>query len=82
MQTTAISRADREEKTQKKALADRLKASRQDAQITQEKLAERLRLPRTAITKIEQAERSISTLELAGWAQACGRPIIDFFPKP
>jgi Zn-dependent peptidase ImmA (M78 family)/DNA-binding XRE family transcriptional regulator len=50
-------------------LAKRLKKIREDKGITQQKAADALGIPRTAITQIENANRNISTLELSKLAE-------------
>jgi transcriptional regulator with XRE-family HTH domain len=65
----------------KEILAARLKAARTSAGMTQEQAAKSIGVTRTAITKIEDASREVSTLELAGLAKIYGRTIASFFDE-
>ncbi len=66
-----------------KELALRLRAMREKRGLTQEVVAEALRLPRTAVTNIETGVRSVSTLELAKLADLYGCPAALFLePQP
>ncbi len=60
-------------------IGKRLRLARENARITQEKAAEHIGVPRTAIVQIEAGNRSISTLELSDLASLYNRPITDFF---
>lgn len=60
-------------------LGTRLKNARINCGITQEKAAEALGVPRTAIVQIESGNRSVSTFELAMLAELYRRPVADFF---
>lgn len=62
-------------------LARRLKEARINCGITQEAAAEALGLPRTAIVQIEAGNRSVSTLELTGFARLYSRPISSFLEE-
>jgi Zn-dependent peptidase ImmA (M78 family)/transcriptional regulator with XRE-family HTH domain len=53
-------------------LGRRLKAMREKRGLSQQAVAEGLGIPRTALTKIETATRSVSTLELARFADMFG----------
>jgi len=53
-------------------LGRRLKVMREKRGLNQQAVAEALGIPRTALTKIETATRSVSTLELAGFADMFG----------
>lgn len=50
------------------AIGRRIKAARESAGLTQEGLAEAVRLDRSALTKIERGDRKVSALELAAIA--------------
>lgn len=63
-------------------LAARLREARTKATLTQEQVATALSVPRTAIVQIEAGKRSVSTLELAHFAQLYGRTIASFFEEP
>jgi len=60
-------------------LGKRLKEARTNCGRTQEEAAKTLALPRTAIVQIEAGKRSVSTLELARFAEVYRRPIASFF---
>lgn len=60
-------------------LGTRLKNARINCGITQDKAAEALGIPRTAIVQIENGNRAVSTLELATLAELYRRPVADFF---
>lgn len=62
-------------------LAARIKSARINCGATQEKAAEVLGIPRTAIVQIENGNRSVSTLELAMLAELFRRPVADFFAE-
>lgn len=56
----------------KKELAKRIKKFREDLELSQEQLAEKLRLPRPSISQIESGQREVSGIELAKLAQIFG----------
>lgn len=60
-------------------LAERLRIAREKLGLTQERVADVLGVPRTAIVQMEAANRKISTLELASLAELYGRTISSFF---
>lgn len=62
-------------------LATRLKEARINCGITQEAAADALGMPRTAIVQIEAGNRSVSTLELTGFARLYRRPISSFLEE-
>ncbi len=62
-------------------LATRLKEARTNAGLTQEVVAAALDLPRSAIAQIEAANRAVSTLELAKFAELYRRSISSFFEE-
>lgn len=62
-----------------KKMADRLRMAREAMNMTQENAAVFLALPRTAITKIENGDRHISSLELTKLAKLYHRSINFFF---
>lgn len=45
---------------------------RAEAGLNQRQLAERLKLPRSYVSKVESGERRIDPIECADWAIACG----------
>lgn len=55
-------------------LANRLRLARERRGLSQEAVAEKLGLPRTAVTDMESGRRSVSTLELAKLADLYGYP--------
>ena len=59
-------------------LARRLKAARQNCNLTQEHVADALNLSRTAIVQIEQGQRAVSSLELDRLARLYGRNFQEF----
>lgn len=61
------------------ALASRLRDARELAGLTQEAAANRVDLPRTAITQMEAGTRAVSTFELSRLAELYRRPIGWFF---
>lgn len=60
-------------------LAARLRIAREKLGLTQEQVAESIKVPRTAIVQIEAGNRKVSTLELASLAEVYGRTISSFF---
>lgn len=58
----------------------RVAAARTAAGFTQQELADRLGIHRSALTRIEQGQRQIDALELVGLAEALGRPV-DWFVR-
>jgi Zn-dependent peptidase ImmA (M78 family)/transcriptional regulator with XRE-family HTH domain len=60
-------------------LATRLRKAREQTGITQEKAADSLQLPRTALVQIENAHRTVSSLELARMSKLYRRDMADFF---
>jgi len=60
---------------QRTGMSRRLRAARELASIGQGEAAEALGLPRTAVTQIEGGNRSVSTMELARFADLYRRPL-------
>ena len=60
----------------------RVQAARKDAKLTQEELASKLNLERTAVTPIEAGLRTVASLELSQLARALRRPIGWFVTEP
>ncbi|HWI81574.1 helix-turn-helix transcriptional regulator [Ramlibacter sp.] len=60
------------------ALGQRLKEAREYQELSQQEVADALRLPRSAISLIEAGQRKVETLELKAMAQIYGRPIGHF----
>jgi transcriptional regulator with XRE-family HTH domain len=56
----------------KKELAKRIKKFREDLELSQEQIAEKLGLPRPSISQIESGQREVSSIELANLAQIFG----------
>lgn len=48
---------------------------------TQQELADRMNLPRTAITQIEQGKRNVSAMELFGFSNALEFPVSELFSE-
>ena len=59
-------------------LSRRIRAARDACGLTQEQVAERLEVPRSAVVQIEQGKRSVSSLELDRLAHLFGRDIREF----
>lgn len=62
----------------KKQLADRLREARESAGLSQEEVAQKLSLPRPAISQIENGHRRVEALELARLAKLYGKPLGHF----
>jgi len=65
----------------KQMLAACLRAARDNRGLSQQEAADAIGLPRTAITQIESANRSVSTMELAQFADLYRCAIADFFEE-
>lgn len=59
-------------------LGRRLKTARENAGLTQQQVAEAVRIPRTAVVQIEGGKRAVSSLELEKLARLFGRGIEEF----
>lgn len=64
------------------AVGSRIALARERAGFTQQAVAERLGLHRTAITRIEQGQRNLDALELAQLADVFGRSVEWFVTEP
>ncbi|WP_346907833.1 XRE family transcriptional regulator [uncultured Roseibium sp.] len=62
-------------------IAQRLRAARELASISQNEAADALDLPRTAVTQIEGGNRAVSTMELVSLAELYRRPVSWFFAE-
>ncbi len=60
------------------AFRERLRRAREEAGLTQQAVATRLRRPQTWVSKCELGERRVDFVELEDWAAACGKPL-DWF---
>lgn len=60
-------------------LGERLREARENCGLSQQRAADKLALPRTAITLMESGKRTVSTLELARLAELYHRQVQDFF---
>ena len=60
-------------------LAKRLREARTNSGLSQEQVAQELGIPRTAVVHIESGNRTVSTMEMVGFARIYRRPIADFF---
>lgn len=58
-------------------LGERLKAARNNLNLTQDAVAEQLGIPRTSVLQIEAGNRSVSTMELQQFAHIFGKTIGD-----
>lgn len=65
----------------KTQLAERLKAARLSAGVTQDEAARHLDVPRTAIVNLEAGERSVSTLELTKLARLYRRSVSELLSE-
>jgi transcriptional regulator with XRE-family HTH domain len=54
-----------------------LRQMREDAGLTQQELAARLRVPQSFIYKSETAIRRVDITEFAAWAKACGKSPVN-----
>lgn len=59
-------------------LAQKLKEARESADLSQDEVAQKLDLPRPAISQIENANRRVEALELARLARLYGKPMSFF----
>ena len=64
--------------TGRKRLASRLREAREAAGLSQEDVAQRLSLPRPAISQIENGHRRVEALELARLAKLYGQSLSFF----
>jgi transcriptional regulator with XRE-family HTH domain len=55
--------------------------ARQEAGLTQRALAERLKLPRSYVSKVETGERGIDPVECVAWAKACRIDPVGLFTE-
>ncbi len=62
----------------RKQLAARLREAREAAGLSQEDVAQKLSLPRPAISQIENGHRRVEALELARFAKLYGRSLSFF----
>lgn len=58
----------------------RLRAAREGRGLTQAKVAKRLGLPQSYVSKCESGERRVDVIELANFARLYGRPLTFFVP--
>lgn len=65
-----------------KLLGERIAAARNDLDLTQEHLANRVGIERTALSRIEKGERKVSAMELIALASALEVPIAWFVRDP
>jgi transcriptional regulator with XRE-family HTH domain len=63
---------------ERKQLADKLREAREAAGLSQDEVAQKLALPRPAISQIENGHRRVEALELARLAKLYGRPLSYF----
>lgn len=63
-------------------LAERLRLAREQANLSQEEVAEKLSLPRPAISQIENGRRRVEALELARLAKLYRCPMSYFAEEP
>ncbi|MGF6289650.1 helix-turn-helix domain-containing protein [Paraburkholderia youngii] len=55
-----------------------LRAAREDAGLTQEEVAARLKATQTFVSKCERGERRLDIIELRNWCKALGIPAAQF----
>jgi transcriptional regulator with XRE-family HTH domain len=60
-------------------VANRIRAARQDADLTQAELAERVGVPQSSVSRWESGEVDPTTGKLAQIAHATGKPFAWFF---
>jgi transcriptional regulator with XRE-family HTH domain len=60
-------------------LRERIVRARDQAGVSQTELATALDLDNSAVSKIEQGKRAVSSVELVSIAEYCGRPVSWFF---
>ncbi len=60
-------------------LGARLRQARENRGLSQQKVAEALKVPRPAVSLMESGERAVTTLELSRLADLYGRDVVDFF---
>ncbi|MCB1293333.1 MAG: helix-turn-helix transcriptional regulator, partial [Gordonia sp.] len=65
-----------------KTLGERVARARVDLDLTQEHLANRVGIERTALGRIEKGERKVSAVELVELAAALGVPLAWFVRDP
>ncbi|OGR47068.1 MAG: hypothetical protein A2X40_07670 [Elusimicrobia bacterium GWC2_65_9] len=59
----------------------RLRQAREDADLSQTKVAKALRRPQTYVSKAEIGERRLDVLEVQEFAKLYHKPLSYFFPK-
>lgn len=59
------------------ALAEILKAMRQDAGLTQREMARRLHVDQTTVCFIESGDKFVRVVELLAWADATGADVVE-----
>ena len=62
-------------------LLDTLFQLRVGAGLTQQELAQRLKIPQSTISKVESGQRKIDLVELKIWCEAAGFTLVDFVKK-
>ena len=62
-------------------IGQRIKNARLDKNLTQEKLAEKLNVSQTVVSKIETCERRIDVIELIDICGAINTSYMDFFSE-
>ena len=64
--------------TQQKQLQRLLRRIRQEAELTQRELAERIEVPQSVVSKYETGERRLDLVELKQVCEAVGVPLQEF----
>ena len=64
-----------------RVLIEVLVEMRKEAGLTQRGLAERLRRPKSYVSKIEVGERDINPVECVDWARGCGATPLALFRR-
>jgi transcriptional regulator with XRE-family HTH domain len=63
---------------ERKKIVSRLKEAREYLGLSQQEVADKLKLPRTAISQIENGQRGVEALELKALARVYQRPVTFF----
>lgn len=61
-----------------RALLVRLRQARKEASLSQEQVAERMKVKQKFVSKVETGERRIDPVELAEFAELYGKPVVWF----
>ena len=64
-----------------RALGRRIKEAREQVRVTQDQLAEAVRLSRTSITNIERGRQGVQVSMLVSIARTLGKNVVDLIPS-